>query len=48
MFYLIYFVYIVCFQPIDHHVESEQSENFQGIDFQDYEPQQVGLEGKCP
>jgi hypothetical protein len=37
MFYLIYFVYIICFQPIDHCVESELPENFQDIDFDDFE-----------
>jgi hypothetical protein len=48
MFYLIYFMYIVCFRPIDRHVESELPENFQVIDFEDFEQQQVGFEGKCP
>jgi hypothetical protein len=32
---LIYFVYIVCFQPIDPRVKSELPENFQDINFED-------------
>jgi hypothetical protein len=41
-------MYITCFQPVDHRVESELQENFQDIDFQDLEQQQAGFEGKCP
>jgi hypothetical protein len=41
-------MYIACFRPIDHRVESELPENFQDIDFEDLEQQQVGFEGKCP
>jgi hypothetical protein len=47
MFCLIYFVYIVCFRPIDHYVENELLENFQDIDFEDHEQQQVEFEEKC-
>jgi hypothetical protein len=45
---LIYFVYIACFRPIDRRVENEPVENFQDLDFEDLEQQQVGFEGKCP
>jgi hypothetical protein len=48
MFYLIYFVYIACFWPVDHRLESKPSENFQDINFEDLEQQQAGFEGKCP
>jgi hypothetical protein len=48
LFCLIYFVYIACFQPADHRVESEPVEIFQDIDFEDLEQQQAGFEGKCP
>jgi hypothetical protein len=44
---LISFVYIACFWPIDRRVESELPKNFQGIDFEDLEQQQVGFEDKC-
>jgi hypothetical protein len=47
MFCLIYFVYIVCFRPIDHYVENELPENFQDIDFEDHEQQQVEFEENC-
>jgi hypothetical protein len=46
--YFVYFVYIACFRPADHQVESEPVENFQDIDFEDLEYQQAGFEGKCP
>jgi hypothetical protein len=46
LFYL--FCSIACFWPVDRHVESEPSENFQDINFKDLEQQQVGFEGKCP
>jgi hypothetical protein len=36
------------FHPADCHVESELSENFQDINFEDLEQQQAGFEGKCP
>jgi hypothetical protein len=39
---------IACFQPVDRQVESEPSENFQDINFEDLEQQQAGFEGKCP
>jgi hypothetical protein len=39
---------IACFQPADRQVESEPMENFQDINFEDLEHQQVGFEGKCP
>jgi hypothetical protein len=45
---LIYFVYIICFRLVDHHVESEPPENFQDIEFEDLEQQQAGFEDKCP
>jgi hypothetical protein len=48
LFCLIYFVYIECFWPADRRVESEPVENFQDIDFEDFEQQQAGFEGKCP
>jgi hypothetical protein len=47
LFCLIYFVYIACFRPVDHRVESEPVENFQDLDFEDLEQQQAGFEGKC-
>jgi hypothetical protein len=36
------------FWPADCRVESELPENFQDINFEDLEQQQVGFEGKCP
>jgi hypothetical protein len=36
------------FWPVDHRLESEPLENYQDIDFEDLEKQQVGFEGKCP
>jgi hypothetical protein len=48
LFYLIYFAYIAYFRPADRRVESEPVENFQDLDFEDLEQQQVGFEGKCP
>jgi hypothetical protein len=48
LFCLIYFVYIVCFQLVDHRVESEPPENFQDIDFEDLEQRKAGFEGMCP
>jgi hypothetical protein len=48
LFYLTYFVYIACFWPIDHRVESELQNYFQDIDFEDLEQHQAGFEGKCP
>jgi hypothetical protein len=41
-------MYIACFRPIDRRVENELPVNFQDIDFEDLEQQQVGFEGKCP
>jgi hypothetical protein len=43
---MIYFVYITYFRPVNHRVESELSENFEDIDFEDIEQQQAGFEGK--
>jgi hypothetical protein len=48
LFFFIYFMYIACFQPVDHCVESELPENFQDNDFENLEQQQAGFEGKCP
>jgi hypothetical protein len=48
LFWLIYFVCIAYLWRIDHCVESELPENFQDINFEDLEQQQVGLEGMCP
>jgi hypothetical protein len=48
LLFFIYFVYIACFRPMDRRVESELSENFQDINFEDLEQHQVGFEGKCP
>jgi hypothetical protein len=45
-FYL--FCSIACFWPVDCQVESELSVNFQDINFEDLEQQQVGFECKCP
>jgi hypothetical protein len=45
-FYL--FLFSCLFPPIDRRVESELLENFQELDFEDLEQQQVGFEGKCP
>jgi hypothetical protein len=45
---LIYFLYIACFWPIDHHIESKLPENFQDLNFKDLEQQHAGFEGKCP
>jgi hypothetical protein len=45
---MIYFVYIACFWPIDHRVESKLPENFEDLTFEDHEQQQMGFEGKCP
>jgi hypothetical protein len=39
---------LTCFQSADYRVESELSENFQDINFEDLEQQQAGFEGKCP
>jgi hypothetical protein len=47
LFCLIYFVYIACFWPADHRVESEPVENFQDLDFGDLE-KPAEFEGKCP
>jgi hypothetical protein len=47
LFCLIYFVYIACFWPVDHCIESEPPENFPDIDFEDLEQQQAGFKGKC-
>jgi hypothetical protein len=41
-------VYIAYFRPVDHQLESEPPENFQEIDFEDLDQQQVGFEGNCP
>ncbi len=41
-------MYIACFWPVDHCIESEPPENFPDIDFEDLEQQQAGFEGKCP
>jgi hypothetical protein len=41
-------MYIACFWLIDHRVESELSENFQDLNFEDLMQQQAGFEGKCP
>jgi hypothetical protein len=41
-------MYIAYFWPVDHRVESELQENFQDIDFEDLDLQQVGFEGKGP
>jgi hypothetical protein len=41
-------MYIACFRLADHRVESEPVDNFQDINFEDLEHQQVGFEGKCP
>jgi hypothetical protein len=46
LFYLFYS--IACFRPVVRQVESEPSENFQDINFEDLEQQQAGFEGKCP
>jgi hypothetical protein len=46
MFYLFYS--IAGFRPVDRQVESEPSENFQDINFEDPEQQQARFEGKCP
>jgi hypothetical protein len=43
---LIYFMYIACFRPIDHRVESELPENF--LDASVLEQKQAGFVGKCP
>jgi hypothetical protein len=40
-------MYIACFRPADHRVESEPVENFQDLDFDDLE-QPAGFEGECP
>jgi hypothetical protein len=39
---------LACFWPADRRVESELPENFQDINLEDLEHQQVGFEGKCP
>jgi hypothetical protein len=44
LFYL--FCSLACFQPADHRIENELLENFQDINFEDLEQQQVGFEGK--
>jgi hypothetical protein len=41
-------VYIPYFWSIKRRVESEVPENFQDIDFEDFEQEQEGFEGKCP
>jgi hypothetical protein len=41
-------VHIICFWPIDRRVESELPENFEDMEFEDIEQQQVGFKGKCP
>jgi hypothetical protein len=41
-------MYIACFRPIDHRVESELPENFQDIDFEDLEQKQPGFKDKSP
>jgi hypothetical protein len=41
-------VYIACFRPADRRVESEPVDNFQDINFEGLERQQVRFEGKCP
>jgi hypothetical protein len=46
LFYL--FCSLASFQFIVHRVESEPPENFQDINFEDLEQQQVGFEGNCP
>jgi hypothetical protein len=48
LFCLIYFEYIAYFCPVDRRVESELPKNFQNINFEDLEQQQVRFEGKCP
>jgi hypothetical protein len=48
LFWLIYFMYIACFRPVDRPIESELPKNFQDLDFEYLEQQQVGVEGKCP
>jgi hypothetical protein len=45
LFYL--FCSIACFRPVDRQVESEPSENFHDINFEDLEQQQAGFKGKC-
>jgi hypothetical protein len=45
LFYL--FCSIPYFRPVDRQVESEPSENFQDINFEDLEQQQAGFKGKC-
>jgi hypothetical protein len=46
LFYLFYS--LACFWPADRRVESVPVEDFQDINFEDLEQQQVGFEGKCP
>jgi hypothetical protein len=49
LFYL--FSSLACFRladQADHHIENESLENFQDLDFEDLEQQQVGFEGKHP
>jgi hypothetical protein len=46
LFYIFYS--IACLWPVDRQVESEPVGNFQDINFEDLEHQQVGFEGKCP
>jgi hypothetical protein len=41
-------VHIACFRLVDCRVESELPYNFQDIDFDDLEQQQVGFEGNFP
>jgi hypothetical protein len=48
MLYFIYSCCIVCFQPADRRIESELPKNFQDLNFEDIEQQQLGFEGKCP
>jgi hypothetical protein len=40
-------VYIACFRPVNHRIESELPENFQDINVEDLEQQEAGFEGKC-
>jgi hypothetical protein len=46
LFYL--FCSLACFQPANHRIENVSPENFQDINFEGLEHQQVGFEGKRP
>jgi hypothetical protein len=46
LFYLFYS--LACFRFIDLCVENELLENFEDINFENIEQQQVGFKGKCP